>query len=66
MDVFAMCMNEQCYKSGRCDFCDARCPYYTTLDSLEKAMELLCIDKERFTTLAHDLAIHAINSMGSD
>ena len=52
-----MCLNIKCYKSGRCDFCDARCPYYVDDDDF-----LNFAEESGIIELFHDKAIRKIES----
>lgn len=52
----SICVNLKCREEGRCDFCNARCPYYTDIDSLLKTLNLTefgkaVIDNSHATTM---------------
>ena len=34
-----MCLNKNVYETGRCDYCDARCPYYVDTDDFFNLIE---------------------------
>lgn len=56
-----ICMNPVCRVEGRCDYCDARCPYYTCSEALLQAIEgLPPALSDRLKNLAHDITLQRI------
>ena len=57
----SICMNPECRVKGRCDYCDARCPYFTWGEALLQAIEGLPSDlSDGLKDLAHDITIQRI------
>ena len=56
----SICLNEECYgKNGSCDFCEARCPYYTGIQSLILALYTTSEGK-KIIEKAHQISINRI------
>lgn len=58
------CMNTEVLKHGRCDYCDARCPYYASEKALMQARDILghipYFNVKVYEELAHNLTIRDI------
>lgn len=56
-----ICLNPQCYEKdkGSCDFCDARCPYFTNIYSLILALHTMPEGK-KVIEKAHNITINRI------
>lgn len=58
------CMNDKVLVSGRCDYCDIRCPFYTTKDALVSAIyaRLPSEIAEEIVIMAHNRTMNDLES----
>lgn len=58
------CMNDKVLVDGRCDYCDARCPYYTADYALVSAIyaRLPSETVKEILTMAHDRTMNDLEN----
>lgn len=60
-----LCMNHLVYETGRCDYCDARCPDYIGISELAHVMYEFCKngseDVKAALSVAHDKTLQRIH-----
>lgn len=57
------CTNPNTKLYGRCEYCDARCPYYSTASALIQAINGLPGDiSDGLKDLAHDIALEQVEN----
>lgn len=58
------CTNDKVLVEGRCDYCDTRCPFYTTSEMLVRAIYARLPSEvvDDILTMAHEQTMHYLEN----